>query len=404
MSRKAGGMIEYREERSEDADTIAALWNKAFPDAPITPTQYRALTDHTGVIAVEGDQIVGAIPFQMRPLLVEPDVVVRVAIAHAVNVVPGRRGAGIGSGMMACVRAFLAQRCDAIVVYTGDEGDAPYTFYTRTGYYDMNYAYRGTSAQPSAVVDADVTTHPAETIHKLEPALLEIFASTYGRFGGYWPRTAGFYRAALDSIIYKQIPYRISLHLLGSTGAPSGYIILGAFGNELLVLEIATYGADVAAAGRLLSYAGALARRDGQKAVMEASPLHPFAPALHQVGWRTKGRASQSCITAARVLRPEALAERRWRPDPMLNNVEVRAWTPASEPITLHRAARPRRRVVTLEMKEEHLHRLLMGRLDLSAAFASEEVTAHGCDAAARDAVARALPWCPWTYHTIEYI
>jgi hypothetical protein len=368
----------------------------------------------------------------MRPLLVEPDVVVRVAIAHAVSVVPGRRGAGIGSGMMACARAFLADQCDAMVVYTGDEGDAPYTFYTRTGYYDMHYAYRWTSAQPSAVVDADVTTHPAETIHELEPALLEIFASTYGRFGGYWPRTAGFYRAVLDSIIYKQIPYRISLHLLGPTGAPSGYLILGAFGNELLVLEIATCRADVVAAGRLLSYAGALARRDGQKAVMEASPLHPFAPALRRVGWRTKGRASQSCITAARVLRPEALAERRWRPDPVLNEVEVRAWTPASEPITLHRAAtcppwpaatcaasqvqaagrgacaagasRPRRRVVTLEMKEEHLHRLLMGRLDLSAAFVNEEVTAHGCDAATRDVIAHALPWCPWTYHTIEYI
>jgi hypothetical protein len=137
---------------------------------------------------------------------------------------------------------------------------------------------------------------------------------------------------------------------------------------------------------------------------MEASPLHPFAPALRRAGWRTKGRARQSRITAARVLRPEALAERRWRPDPLLDHVEVRAWTPATEPATLHRAVRPRRQVVTLEMKDEHLHRLLMGRLDLSAAFASEAVTAHGCDASTCAAIARALPWCPWTYHAVEYI
>jgi len=404
MGKPADAMVEYREERDEDIAAIAAHWNATFTEAPITPAHYRALTDHTAVVAVEGNQIIGAIPFQMRPLLVEPQVVARVAIAHAVSVAAGRRGAGIGSGMMACARSFLAQRCDAMLVYTEDESNAPYTFYARTGHYDMHYAYGWTSAQPSAAVDADVTTLPAEAIYGLEPALLEIFASTYGRMGGYWPHTEGFYRAVLDSVIYKQIPYRISLHLLGPIAALSGYLILGAWGNELLVLEIATRCADVAAAEQLLRYAGALARREGQKAIMEASPLHPFAPALRQADWRTKGRARHGRITAVRVLRPEALAERRWRPDPLLDRVEVRAWTPATEPITLHRAAKPRRQVVTLEMKEEHLHRLLMGRLDLSAAFASEAVTAHGCDAGTRAAIAHALPWCPWTYHAVEYL
>jgi hypothetical protein len=403
MGKPAGAVVEYRAEREEDVGAIAALWNATFSDAPITPAQYRALTDHTAIVAVEGNRVIGAIPFQMRPLLVEPQVVARVAFAHAVNVTARRRGAGIGSGMMACARSVLAQHCDAMLVYTSDESDAPYTFYARTGHYDMHYAYCWTSAKSSAVVDADVTTLPAEAIYELEPALLEIFANTYGRMGGYWPHTEGYYRAVLDSVIYKQIPYRVSLHLLGPAAARSGYLILGAWGDELIVMEIATRGADVAVAEQLLRYAGALARQEGQKAIMEASPLHPFAPALRQTGWRTKGRAAQSRITAARVLRPEALAERRWRPDPLLDHVEVRAWTPTMEPITLHRVDSPRQ-VVTLEMKDEHLHRLLMGRLDLPAAFAGEVVTAHGGDASTCAAIARALPWCPWTYHAVEYI
>lgn len=406
MSPTAGQMM-YREARPDEASAIAELWNRNFP--PISASQYAAQRDHTTIVAVGDDVLYGAIPFQFRPLVVVPGVVVRAAYAHGVGVLPGLNGRGIGSQMMASARELLKTHCDAMLVYTGNEDRAPYTFYARTEHYDLHYAPSWKSVGTGHIPLTTIVGHPLSALKALEPQLLALFDSTYRLYGGYWPRLPGFYARALASIIYTELPYSINLLTLGDESAAerplecAGYAIVGELNDRLDVLEIATHDGDSATAGRLLSHIGAVAQRGGRRAEIVASTLHPFCSILRSQGWEATARGGGALVTAGHVLRPDTLARRLWRGSPDLDRVEVQAWTPDSRAV-LHAVDGNPRESVTLEMKEETLHRLLLGRLDLAAAFTDERVTAHACDEQTRALLSSAFPFAPWVHHTIEYI
>jgi hypothetical protein len=109
-------------------------------------------------------------------------------------------------------------------------------------------------------------------------------------------------------------------------------------------------------------------------------------------------------ITAAQVLQPEALAAKLLRPGVLPDDVELWAWVAHHAAVALYAPPGAARACVTLELKQEQLHRLLLGRLNLAAALDADEVTLRGAGADMRDAVARAFPWARWAYHAIEFI
>jgi len=55
-------------------------------------------------------------------------------------------------------------------------------------------------------------------------------------------------------------------------------------------------------------------------------------------------------------------------------------------------------------MKEETLHRWLLGRLDLRARLAEGSVTAYGTNSPVIERVCDAIPCSPWAYHFIDWI
>jgi predicted N-acetyltransferase YhbS len=394
----------FREATEADAADITAIWNLSFP--PVTVEQYKAQRDHTAAVAVDDGRLVGAIPFQLRPLALVPGVTATVAWAHSVSTIPGKRNQGLGGGMMAEARRFLADRCEAMCVYTdsGAASPSPYGFYSRAGHVDACYIHRYFQAPEARPAVEGIRRHDISAIFRLEGVLLDVFHSAFGSFGGFWPRGAGFYQSALDSVIFIQDPAAPSLLLSGSEARPNGYAVLGDAGAELQVLELATRNGDTGAAEGLLRQVGSLAGARGQTARFDVAANHPYARVALGLGWETAGRADNDLVTAAQVLRPQALAARLFRPELLPDGVEVWAWAARREPIPLHVPAGPRRAVVTIELKEEQLHKLLLGRLNLAAALAADDVVVRGASDALRDVVARACPWCLWAYHAIEFI
>jgi GNAT superfamily N-acetyltransferase len=397
-------VIAFREATAADAEAITAIWNLSFPS--VTVEQYTAQQDHTAAVAVDDGRLVGAIPFQLRPLVLVPGVTATVAWAHSVSTIPGKRNQGLGSGMMATARRFLASRCEAMCVYTdsGGEQPSPYGFYSRSGHVDACYIHRYYLAPADRPMVADVRHLDVDALYRLEPALLEVFASDFGSRGGFWPRGAGFYRRALDSVIYIQDPAAPSVLVAGPETMPNGFAVLGDAGAELQVLELATRDGDMGVAAGLLRHVSALAGARGQTARFDVAANHRYARLALALGWQTAGRARNDLVTAAQVLQPEALAARLLHAEELPDDMELWAWVARRDPIALHVPAGGRGERVMLELKEEQLHKLLLGRLNVGAALTADEVVLRGASDALRDAVARAIPWCAWAYHAIEFI
>lgn len=93
--------------------------------------------------------------------------------------------------------------------------------------------------------------------------LLPIFRSAYRRLGGIPPRDAGYWRRALASSIFTEMPTDFFLVLVPDEDAPVGYAIAGINtrrpGNPVEILELAAPAADLAIAGHLIARVGAFA-------------------------------------------------------------------------------------------------------------------------------------------------
>ena len=360
----------------------------------------------TAAVAILDGEVVGTVPFHLRDFLVRPGVPVRAAWEFSVCVREDLRDKGVGSGLMRAAKQFLRGRCQAMMVYREDERSPAYRYYCRNGHHDMAYL-RPWVRQGALDIGAEAVDVLGwdEFLHH-EAAFLEVFHSAYGAYGGYPPRHGGYYGPATDTPQYAEVPLALTaLASRDGAGILRGYAILGEerLNPALHLMEIAARDSDATVALSLLTAHARMAADRGLPAVASMLDSSPYAPALRVLGFTPRPRSDASMMVMMHPLDPEGLASAAWQESEATAALEVAAFTPERE-VVLHRATRGPAKRVLLEMKEEALARMLVSRLDLSAAIAHETVTAIGANAADIDAIAQALPYTAWAYHYLDFV
>ena len=390
-----------REYRPEDAAGYLRVHGEAFPPIPASYWARWTQGPTTASVATLDGEVVGAVPFVFRDLIVRPGVAVRVAWEYSVCVAARMRDSGIGSRLMSEAKKFLPGRCVAMMVYRNTERSAGYRYYARNGHHDLLYARAWTRPSGAAVWPDGLQRVGWESYLGDEARYRSLFTDAYAVYSGHPRRTPGFYGPAVDTPQYNEVPITLTVLEAGE----SGYLIAGRERDNpvLHLMEIAVRDNDVRVAARLLAGFCALANETGAEPTVMTNDAAPIIPALQATGFRPQGRSADPMMIMAHVLEPEALAAAVWRTDAATADLEVIAWTPERE-VVLHRAALPQTRRVRLEMKEDALTRLLFCRLDLRAAVAQEIVTAPGATDAEIQAIAGALPFAPWVYHYLDQI
>ena len=395
--------VEFREYRPDDFDSVREMLNVVFARAHMTPegTASWVAEDFTAPVALADGEVAGAIPLKRRVYRVAPDAEVVAWVEHRVGVAEPLRGRGLGSGMQTCAKEFLQGRGDVLLVYRGHERSDGYRFYDANGLHDVTY-FRTVTLDPVAAAPPAVRQIDADAFLAQQDVWLETFEDCYAGFGGFPSRDRGYLRRIIGHGIWSTaIHSSMAYWVLEHEGQATGYLIAGlrdpSWNDPAWdVMEIAARGRSPDALGALLD----AVRSQGQPVrcrVSTASPLATLADIRSALPPRER-----SSMIMAHVLGIESTGRKVWRDVPELRDVEVRAWTPLREGL-VHRAPSPAR-TLTLELKEPMLSRLLMRRLDVAAAVAEERITLHGAQPGDADALAQALPPCPWVYHQIDYL
>lgn len=393
----------FRECQPDDFDAVRDLLNVVFARAHMTAegTASWVAEDFTAPVAIAEGEIAGAIPLKRRVYRVAPDAEVVAWVEHRVGVAEPLRGQGLGSGMQACAQEFLQGRGDVLLVYRGHERSDGYRFYDANGLHDVTY-FRTVTLDPADAAPPSVRRLEAADFFERGAAWLEIFDDCYRDFGGFPSRGPGYLRHIIEQGIWTTaIRTTMACWVAEEGGRPQGYAIAGqreASWDDPAwdVMEIAARGGSPATLGALLD----AVRGQGQPVRCRVSTAAPIAavPAVRAA----LGPRERASMIMVHVLDIESTGRKVWRPVPELADVEVRAWTPRREGV-VHRAPSPAR-TVTLELKEPMLSRLLMRRLDVAAAVREERITLDGARPGDAEAIAQALPPCPWVYHHIDYL
>ena len=401
--------MEVREVEPHELDKLVEFRNTWFP--PVSLEEWRRDPEQGfAVAAFEGKEIVGAIPIALREFRIAPKVVIPIGFEHSVVVRPDMRSQGIGRRMVEVAAEALKDRCDALMVYRGQEKSRAYNFYRKAGHHDLHYI-RPWSLRPPKDVErpGGVSVEGGPEVLRKEPLLLDLFERTYGDYGGFRERGPGYFERAFSSALFACWKPEIYLFFHRS-GA--GYALClkrttrpawSSGENPLLVAEVA--GEDDAVL-EVLQAVAAFAAGQGWEVTAMLGPFHPLERQFWKVGFRPKSRDEGSRMILSRPIRPERTFARIWDTygdGPLPEDLEVRAWTPGREFVL--KKARVRKRTVTLGMKDDILARLLMCRLDLKAAVEQELMTVYGdVGEEVLSRICSGVPFVRWVHHPTDYI
>lgn len=395
--------ILYREMQPDDVFSALALRNEVFPEALVTQEDWERDNMLAAIAELEGE-VVGAIPLALRKTVIAPGVVITAAFENSVGTREELRSQGIGTGMIAEARQFLAGRADALFVYRGDESSDGYRFYANTNHYDLLYSrhYRYGSPETS-YLPPGVTLAGKESIILNTERLEAIFSSSYGRFGGYPRRSDDYWQRALASSIYSEFPTDFSFVHIIQSDELLGYAICGVrttrHSGMADILEMATLGGDLSIAQRILTGVASVAGERKLGVDIQASDEDPFLPLYQSNGFLPEPRGT---IIMGQVIDiPEFFAQ-HWSSRFELHNTALVVATPKEEYVLIEPEIR--QSTLTLEMKEEMVHRWLLARLDLRARLSEGSVTAYGTNSQVVERVCDAIPFTPWAYHFIDWI
>jgi GNAT superfamily N-acetyltransferase len=399
--------ITYRLYRPSDAEQVNDLAHNVFNLAPFSAEVWQHMEEgeHVTVVAAEGDKIVGAIPFDLRDFLIRPGLSIRSAWAHMVCVDAEYRSRGIGSGMMKLARVQLAGEqlagqhlpriCEAMFVYTGSEGTAPYTFYEKNGFVDLHYSRFFTLTNPKANAPLDVEVTPYDPARIGEENLYAAFQRAYQDYAGFPVHYPGYWQRAIESIIYIEIPTEFYIATLTQETELSGYAVFGFIRGHATLLELAAGPAEPGLIDKLLQAVIAAAAARGVEMVnMLACTHHPAASALLELGFQPDRRANAE-VVAGVVLEFDRLWNKLAGENPPFG---LEIWTP-SRTLKLPGPGKP----ITLEMKESTLQRLFLCREDLPAALEAERITSPHLSLPL-EALQTIFQPAPWVFHWLEWI
>ncbi len=391
-------VVRYSPDRAED---VLKVRNAIFP--PLTVEQWLAVGEQfDGPIAYLDGEPVGAVPMERRDFLVAPGRVVRVAQEHAVGVREDLRSRGIGSKMMAAAREFLADCCEMMTVYRGAERSRGYRFYERTGHVDLLYLRRATWSNPTGEF-RDVAVGGLDEIDAEQDEMLRVFQVAYAEFGGFPPRSPGYWADKLRSYIYIVVPHEFVFVRYPADGPMQGYLVAGWRVGEqwepaaVQVLELVALNDN--AASHLLMALGAKAEELGRPATALVGWEYPLRYVLRRFGFVDGERYF---MIMGQPVAPQRLLEKAAETLEPLAELAIDVWTPTTD-YTLYVGPQAKRRIV-LEAKDWVIARLLARRLDVRAAVERDLLSIRDGQHADVLALSQALPYAKWVYHAIDYI
>jgi predicted N-acetyltransferase YhbS len=395
--------ILYREMQPEDVSSALALRNEVFPDALVSQENWEQ-DEMLASIALLEDEVVGAIPLVLREIVIAPGVKIVAAFENSVGTREELRSQGIGRGMIAEACEFLKGRADALFVYRGDERSDGYRFYATTNHYNLLYSRHYHYGSPeTSYLPPGVTLAGKESIFLNSERLEAVFNSTYGRFGGYPRRQEGYWQRALASSIYSEFPTDFSFVHIIQSDELLGYAICGArttrHNGMADILEMATLGADLSIAQRILTGVASVAGERKLGVDIQLSNEDPFLPLFQANGYLPDPRGT---IVMGQILDVPEFFEKHWSSRFELYNTSLVVVTPKEDYVLIEPEVR--QQTVTLEMSEEMLHRWLVARLDLRARLDEGSATAYGASSQVIERVCDAIPCTPWAYHFIDWI
>lgn len=383
----------------QEMDELLRFRNAIFTD--VTPDQWKAM-GCTGIVAREGNQLVGFIPLQYRQQRLNARVSVPVVYENAVGVAEEKRGRGIGTQMMDAGAEFISDRADLMLVIRGGERSQGYRFYRKSGHSDLMYAcwyYLEPEVAWPAAEETGIAVVGRQEWLELEPQLIELYQRRYGLYGGGRQRDPGYWRQVLDGHVYAA-SRRWLVTLTGGGGGLLGYLVAvqGLWSSPNAVCVYEAVGEDWGSVERLLRYGRRIAGQE-QYVVPLVSLANPIRSLLRSMGF-AEGESGPHVM--ARLLRPDRIWQRLSRGSGLLEALALTAVTPhrtiaVSDPPDPHYRVR-------LETKEHFLARLFCCRLDLEAALDMELVRWPDPDLGLRRELCAILAPCDWVQWFTDYV
>ncbi|MBT3374902.1 MAG: GNAT family N-acetyltransferase [Lentisphaerae bacterium] len=395
----------FREYRPEtDSEQVRVLLNGVFTSAPFEVEDWNSwtATDFTAPVAEQNGTIIGAIPLKRRNYKVGQDGETVAWVEHRVGVSEASRAMGIGSAMQTCAKSFLEGRGDVLLVYRGGERSAGYHFYEKNGLYDTTYIRPIALASQEVAAprsELDIAWRSADDFLRQEERWYAIFADCFADRAGYAVRSPGYLNGLASTGLWRRaMRCDFSYAVATRSGRPVGYAVVGERAGSTFLMDLAAEGrqADVAVA----LVGAAMEGRERLTAYTQDGTL--VADAFTTLGAAPPSRGKGGCSIMVHILDPESTAGRVLHPVPALRGLELRYWTPERDGVLQSPQAPDR--VITLELKEHMLSRLLMRRLDISAALAEERITLHGGCPEDTALLARAFAPAPWTTCRMDFL
>jgi GNAT superfamily N-acetyltransferase len=391
--------ITFREYRPADAEDLLSIRNAIFP--PLSLEQWRACEpSNTAAMAYKGDEVVGAIPMELRDFQVAPGAVINTIFEHAVGTREDMRSQGIGSGMIGAAREFLAERVEAMMVYRGAERSIGYRFYEKSGHVDLIYL-RTATWEPEQAPETDCAIGGLAELYADAEEVCGVFAGMFGQYGGFPYRDGpGYWERAMGRGIYMVIPQQTHYIRYPSSGPLEAYMIVGEKMGERADQPLQVQDAAGSSAGvrECLKALANLAVDRAKTVAWTLSSEHPCLGVALEAGFKPDLR---QMMIMGQVIAPQRLFDKVCVDAELVADLKINVWTPTRDYV-LYEGPQAKTEV-TIEAKDWSIHRLLCRRLDLAGAVAGDIVTIHNGTPEIVDRLSRALPYNVWAYPVIDY-
>ena len=388
-----------RELTPDGIDEMLGVRNAIFP--PLSREDWLKHPTETASMAWLDGVPIGAIPLDQRQFLVAPNTPICAAFEHAVGVREDFRSRGIGTAMIEAACEFIRDRCECLMVYRGAERSIGYNFYVKSGHRDL-ICMRSLTWSPGEMRPGDVGLGDLDEIIASQEQMLPVFQAAFGDYGGFPPRSVGYWERALNDLIFAVIPQDFIFVRHPAEGELAAYAILSVRGDmrpdqRVSILEIASSNGEPGAR-EVLKGACAEGQRRSWPVSTICSVDSPYRMVMRELGFEEDLR---STMIMGQVIAPDRLFQEVCADFDAVAELKIDFWSPSFD-YTVYEGPAAKREI-TVEGKEMLLHRLLNRRLDLGSAVESDLVTIRNEQADDRERIAAALPYARWEYHRIDY-